>query len=224
MRIILLGPPGSGKGTQALLLSRRYNIPHISAGIVLHQELHKYSELDITYRKIVDTIHGGDLVNDEFINKLIFTRISQNDCLNGFILDGFPRTMIQAISISEKQIKINFIVQFILPDSIIIDRIIGRRVHLKSGRTYHVKFNPPKNFNLDDVTGEVLTIRKDDHEYAIRTRLNKYHQHSQPLINYYKNEAINNKLNYLSIDGNREINEVYQELIKIFLYDINYQK
>lgn len=215
MRIIFLGPPGSGKGTQASLIAQKYNIANISTGIILQQELYKYSKLHTTFHNMTNIINSGDLVNDEFVIKLIIMRINQDDCRNGFILDGFPRTIIQALSIDKYLISMNFVIQFMLPDSVIINRIMGRRIHLSSGRTYHIKFNPPKHHNLDDITGETLTIRKDDRENTIRTRLNKYYQYTNPIINYYKREARKKNIRYLSIDGNRKICEIYEELINI---------
>lgn len=214
MRIIFLGPPGSGKGTQALLIARKYNITNISTGVILRKELYKYSKSHTTHN-IKDIINSGDLVNDEFITRIITTRINEYDCCKGFILDGFPRTITQAISMDKQRIMINFIIQFTLPDAIIIDRIIGRRIHLASGRTYHIKFNPPKNHNLDDITGEILTKRKDDDENIIRIRLNKYHQYTAPLIDYYKKISKKRNIRYLSIDGNRKIYEIYKELTEI---------
>lgn len=213
MRIIFLGPPGSGKGTQAILISRQYNIANISTGIMLQKELYKFSKLNKNYQSITDVINSGNLVSDEFVIKLITTRIKQKDCYNGFLLDGFPRTIIQALSMKQHRISINFVIQFIVPDFVIINRITGRRIHVPSGRIYHITLNPPKNYGLDDITGETLTIRKDDYEDTIRTRLMKYHQHNELLIDYYKKEAKKGNMYYIAIDGNREIYKIYAELV-----------
>lgn len=216
IRIIFLGPPGSGKGTQAHLITSKYNIPNVSAGMMLRQTLTKstYKSCDL-HKNIINVMHSGDLVNDEFMVQLIKTRINQHDCHNGFLLDGFPRTILQARAMKKNKIFVNYIIEFIASDSIIIDRIIGRRIHINSGRTYHIKFDPPKNYGLDDVTGEILTTRKDDNEEAIRKRLSNYHQHTEPVLDYYRQESKNKKMKYFSVDGNRDISEVYKELIDI---------
>ncbi|URJ32722.1 adenylate kinase [Blochmannia endosymbiont of Camponotus sp.] len=216
MRIIFLGPPGSGKGTQAHLIANKYNIPNISTGMMLRQALTRsaYKSYEL-HKNIINIMHSGDLVNDEFMVQLINTRINQNDCRNGFLLDGFPRTILQAKSMKQCKIFINYIIEFFTSDSVIIDRIVGRRIHVSSGRTYHIKFNPPKNYGLDDITGEILTTRKDDHEEAIRKRLSNYHQHTEPVLDYYREESKYKKIKYFSVDGNRAISEIYKELINI---------
>lgn len=218
MRIIFLGPPGSGKGTQAFLIAKKYNIANISTGIMLKEELQKKSfksPVVVAHHRTIDTINSGNLIDDEFVIQLIITRINQADCYNGFILDGFPRTITQALSMNKHQISINFIIQFILPDSVIINRISGRLIHPASGRIYHNILNPPKHYNVDDITGEILVKRADDSKNAIRTRLNKYYQYTEPLINYYKQESMKKTIHYVSVDGNRKINEIYKELIDI---------
>ncbi|URJ23507.1 adenylate kinase [Blochmannia endosymbiont of Camponotus sp. C-003] len=216
IRIIFLGPPGSGKGTQAHLITNKYNIPNISTGMMLRQTIHNSSYQSYELNKnIKNIIHAGDLVNDEFMLQLVNTRISQRDCRNGFLLDGFPRTILQAKSMKKYEIFVNYIIEFFISDSVIIDRIIGRRIHVSSGRTYHIKFNPPKNYGLDDITGEVLTTRKDDHEEAIRQRLHNYYQHTAPVSDYYRKESKDKKIKYFAVDGNRDISEIYKELINI---------
>lgn len=215
MRIVFLGPPGSGKGTQARLIAHQCNIANISTGMMLQQEQSKYSASHIINQEIINTINSGHLVNDAFITKLIFTRIQQDDCRHGFILDGFPRTIAQAIFMDENKISIDFVIQFILLDSIIIHRIMGRRIHLPSGRTYHTIFCPPKCHDIDDVSGEILTKREDDCEEAIRIRLNTYYQYIAPLINHYKEKEKVGNIRYLSINGNRDVCEIHKELINI---------
>lgn len=222
MRIILLGPPGSGKGTQAFLISQKYRIANISMGVILRQELYRFSQLYVKNTSIINVINTGNLVNDEFVIKLMLMRIKKNDCCNGFILDGFPRTITQALSINQHKIPINFVIQFSVPDSVIIHRISGRQVHIPSGRIYHTTLNPPKNYGLDDITGEILTKRKDDCENAIRVRLNKYYRHNESLIDYYTKEAKRGNIYFYSIDGSQEIYKIYKELIDIFIYKHKY--
>ncbi|URJ32977.1 adenylate kinase [Candidatus Blochmannia vicinus] len=216
MRIIFLGPPGSGKGTQAHLISNQYNIPNISTGTMLRQSFPKnpYQPHNIQ-KNVINAMHTGNLVNDDFIVQLINRRINKNDCCNGFLLDGFPRTILQAEFMNKYKIFVNYIIEFVVSDSIVINRITGRRIHVDSGRTYHTQFNPPKIYGLDDITGESLTTRKDDCEQAIRKRLNNYYQYTEPVLDYYRNESKSKKIKYFSIDGNRKITEIYEELISL---------
>lgn len=218
MRIIFLGPPGSGKGTQANLISNKYDIPNITAGEILKKSFLKknQSSLNLGFQKNMNIINSGNLVNDEVVIKLIIDRISQNDCKYGFILDGFPRTINQAISIVQNGIFIDFVIEFYMPDSVVIERIAGRQIHALSGRIYHIKFNPPQRYGLDDATGDKLIMREDDDVNIIRQRLKQYRQCTLPLSNYYKKQVQRNIIKYFSINGNRQINQIYQELIKIF--------
>lgn len=218
MRIIFLGPPGSGKGTQANLISNQYNIPNITAGEILKQSFleNTQSSLNLVCQKNINKINSGNLVSDELVIKLIINQIRKNDCKHGFILDGFPRTIKQAMSIIQNNIAIDFVIEFYMPDSAIIERIVGRQIHAVSGRIYHIKFNPPKRCGLDDVTGDRLIVRKDDDENIIRQRLNQYRQYTLPLSNYYKQQAQQNIIKYYVINSNRQINKIYQELIEIF--------
>lgn len=212
MRIILLGAPGAGKGTQAQFIMEKYGIPQISTGDMLRAAVKSGSELGLQAKELMD---NGKLVTDALVIALVKERIKQDDCRNGFLLDGFPRTIPQADAMKEAGITVDFVLEFDVPDEIIVDRIIGRRVHAGSGRVYHVKYNPPKTENKDDVTGEELTIRKDDQEETVRKRLVEYHQLTAPLIQYYQKEAQMSDVEYNRIDGTRPVSEVSQELARI---------
>lgn len=212
MRIILLGAPGAGKGTQAQFIMEKYGIPQISTGDMLRAAVKSGSELGLQAKELMD---NGKLVTDALVIALVKERIKQDDCRNGFLLDGFPRTIPQADAMKEAGITVDFVLEFDVPDEIIVDRIIGRRVHADSGRVYHVKYNPPKTENKDDVTGEELTIRKDDQEETVRKRLVEYHQLTAPLIQYYQKEAQMSDVKYNRIDGTRPVSEVSQELARI---------
>ena len=212
MRIILLGAPGAGKGTQAQFIMEKYGIPQISTGDMLRAAVKSGSELGLQAKELIE---NGKLVTDALVIALVKERIKQDDCRNGFLLDGFPRTIPQADAMKEAGITVDFVLEFDVPDEIIVDRIIGRRVHAGSGRVYHVKYNPPKTENKDDVTGEELTIRKDDQEETVRKRLVEYHQLTAPLIQYYQKEAQMSDVKYNRIDGTRPVSEVSQELARI---------
>ena len=212
MRIILLGAPGAGKGTQAQFIMEKSGIPQISTGDMLRAAVKSGSELGLQAKELMD---NGKLVTDALVIALVKERIKQDDCRNGFLLDGFPRTIPQADAMKEAGITVDFVLEFDVPDEIIVDRIIGRRVHAGSGRVYHVKYNPPKTENKDDVTGEELTIRKDDQEETVRKRLVEYHQLTAPLIQYYQKEAQMSDVKYNRIDGTRPVSEVSQELARI---------
>ncbi|MDO8895158.1 adenylate kinase [Nitrosomonas sp.] len=182
MRVILLGGPGAGKGTQANYIKEHFGVPQISTGDMLRSAVKAGTELGIMAKKIMDS---GGLVSDDIIINLVKERIAQPDCVNGFLFDGFPRTIPQADAMKAAGVPIDFVVEIDVADAEIIKRMSGRRVHPASGRTYHVDFNPPKAHGRDDVTGEPLMQRDDDKEETVRKRLEVYHQQTEPLIDYY---------------------------------------
>ncbi|AKM48441.1 adenylate kinase [Edwardsiella anguillarum] len=209
MRIILLGAPGAGKGTQAQFIMEKYGIPQISTGDMLRAAVKAGSELGKQAKAIMD---AGKLVTDELVIALVKERIAQEDCRSGFLLDGFPRTIPQADAMKEAGINVDYVLEFAVPDELIVDRIIGRRVHPGSGRVYHIKFNPPQVEGKDDVTGEDLMTRKDDQEGTVRKRLVEYHQQTAPLIGYYGQEAQAGNTRYVKIDGTQSVDRVRAEL------------
>ncbi|WP_421862035.1 adenylate kinase [Motiliproteus sp.] len=186
MRIILLGAPGAGKGTQAQYITEKYSIPQISTGDMLRAAVKAGTPLGKQAKEVMD---AGQLVSDEIIIGLVKERIAESDCANGFLFDGFPRTIPQADALKEAGVKIDAVVEIDVADEEIVKRMSGRRVHPGSGRTYHVTFNPPKVEGKDDVTGEDLVQRADDNEATVRDRLGVYHEQTAPLITYYKGWA-----------------------------------
>lgn len=182
MRLILLGPPGAGKGTQAAFICEKYAIPQISTGDMLRAAVKTGSPVALEAKKVMDS---GALVSDEIIIALVKERIGQSDCANGFLFDGFPRTIPQADALKTAGVAINAVLEIDVPDTSIIERMSGRRVHLASGRTYHLKFNPPKVDGKDDATGEALIQRADDSEETVRHRLSVYKEQTRPLIDFY---------------------------------------
>ncbi|MFA6397214.1 MAG: adenylate kinase, partial [Sulfurimonas sp.] len=182
MKIILLGAPGAGKGTQAQFLTKAFDIPQISTGDMLRAAIKAGSELGTLAKSVMD---AGKLVTDEIIIGLVKERIAQDDCKNGFLLDGFPRTVPQADALKEAGVAIDAVIEIDVPDSEIVKRMSGRRAHLASGRTYHVMYNPPKIEGKDDETGEDLVQRDDDKEEIVLGRLSVYHELTQPLVAYY---------------------------------------
>jgi len=211
VRIILLGPPGAGKGTQASMISKKFDIPQISTGDMLRSAIHEGTELGKSAKKIMD---NGGLVSDELILNLVQARINQNDCKKGYLFDGFPRTIVQADGISKSKIYIDYVIEIKVKDDEIIKRMSGRRVHLQSGRTYHIDFNPPKVEGKDDETGEELIQRDDDQENTVRKRLDVYRRETSPLVDYYKtlSNKDNSEVNYLSIDGMKEVKDVTKDI------------
>jgi len=182
MRLILLGPPGAGKGTQANYIKEAFGIPQISTGDMLRAAVKAGTPLGLAAKKIMDS---GALVSDDIIIGLVRDRLCQTDCVNGYLFDGFPRTIPQAEAMKDAAVPIDYVLEIDVPDSAIIERMSGRRVHPASGRTYHVKFNPPKVPGKDDVTGEPLIQRDDDKEDTVRHRLAVYHAQTEPLVAYY---------------------------------------
>lgn len=183
MRTILLGPPGAGKGTQAAFITKRYGIPQISTGDMLRAAVKAGTPLGVAAKKVMD---AGGLVSDEIIINLVKERLTQADCAAGYLFDGFPRTIPQAQAMKDAGVRLDAVVEITVPDEDIIERMSGRRVHVASGRTYHVKFNPPKAEGKDDVTGEPLIQRDDDLEATVRKRLEVYHSQTKPLVDFYK--------------------------------------
>lgn len=182
MRLILLGPPGAGKGTQANFIKEKFGIPQISTGDMLRAAVKAGTPLGIEAKKVMD---AGGLVSDEIIIGLVKDRLQQPDCQAGYMFDGFPRTLPQADALKDAGVKVDVVLQIDVPDEEIIERMSGRRAHLPSGRTYHVKYNPPKVEGKDDVTGEDLVQRDDDREETVRKRLDVYHSQTKPLLDYY---------------------------------------
>lgn len=206
MRIILLGPPGAGKGTQAKFICEAFNIPQISTGDMLRAAVKAGSELG---QKAKSIIEAGQLVPDDLIMALIKERLQQPDCASGFLFDGFPRTIAQAEGFKVLDIPLDYVIQIDLDDEIIVQRLSGRRVHVASGRTYHVDLNPPKVAGHDDITSEPLIQRQDDLPETIRKRLEVYRLQTTPLIEYYRkqaDEAVN--LGYLQVDGSQPVEKV----------------
>ena len=213
MNLIILGPPGAGKGTQATFIASEFNIPHISTGDMLREAIKKGTNLGQKAKEVMD---AGNLVSDDLIIELVKERISESDCSQGFLFDGFPRTIPQAEALEKNNIQIDGVIELKVPDDEILKRMSGRRIHLNSGRTYHVDFNPPLIEGLDDETGEELIIRKDDEPETVRDRLKVYWKQTQPLIEYYLGNKENSKLDYFSVEGTLSVEEIKNN-IKEFL-------
>jgi len=186
MKLILLGPPGAGKGTQANFIKEKFGIPQISTGDMLRAAVKAGTPLGIEAKKVMDS---GGLVSDDIIIGLVKDRLTQDDCKSGYMFDGFPRTIPQAEAMKAAGVAIDFVLEIDVPDSDIVERMSGRRAHLPSGRTYHVKFNPPKVEGKDDETGEPLVQRDDDKEETVKKRLDVYHSQTKPLVAYYSTWA-----------------------------------
>lgn len=208
MRLMLLGAPGAGKGTQAKLLMNHFNIPQISTGDMLRAAITAETPLGLSAKKIMD---AGQLVSDEIMINLVKERLKQADCKNGFLLDGFPRTLPQAEALADANIDLDHIIEIAIDDEEIVKRITGRRTHPASGRVYHVHYNPPKQPDCDDITGEPLMLRDDDREEIIRKRLEIYRQQTAPLINYYRNHKSGS--NYHQVSGEGSVETIFQRII-----------
>lgn len=212
MRLILLGPPGAGKGTQAAYIMEKYNIPQISTGDMLRAAVKAGSELGRQAKSFMDS---GGLVPDDVIIGLVKERIQENDCKNGFLFDGFPRTIPQADALREAGVEIDFVVEIDVDDEEIIKRLSGRRVHPDSGRTYHIDFNPPKTAGIDDVTGEPLIQRDDDKEDTIKKRLEVYHEQTELLVEYYSTQAqnvSNTSPKYVKVSGVGSLDAIKEKI------------
>jgi len=209
MRVILLGSPGSGKGTQAQFITEKYSIPQISTGDMLRAAVRAGTELGIAAKKIMDE---GGLVSDDIILGLIKDRITNADCVNGFLLDGFPRTIAQAEGLIAMGVEIDAVIEIAVEDEHIINRMGGRRVHLESGRSYHIEFNPPKVAGKDDVTGESLIQRDDDKEATVQKRLQVYHEQTMPLVTFYSERAKQGELKFSSVAGVGAVSEITEKV------------
>jgi adenylate kinase len=208
MRLILLGAPGAGKGTQATFICKKFAIPQISTGDMLRAAVKAGSEMGLAAKKVMDT---GALVSDDIIIGLVKERIAQPDCANGFLFDGFPRTIVQADAMKAAGVNLDLVLEIDVPDEAIIERTTGRRVHPASGRTYHVKYNPPKVDGKDDATGEDLIQRVDDEEATVRNRLDVYKKQTLPLIDYYSRWAASGEAHaprYRKISGTGTVEEI----------------
>lgn len=211
MQIILLGAPGAGKGTQAQFISKHLDIPQISTGDMLRAAVANKTELGLKAKVLMAK---GELVPDELILDLVKDRINEKDCENGFLFDGFPRTLDQAGALKEKGVSIDCVIEIIVNDEEIIQRMSGRRVHPASGRTYHIKHNPPKQENIDDATGEPLIQRPDDNEETVKKRLAIYHEQTYPLVEFYKSVS-NDKssTSYVEINGIGSIDDIQSQIL-----------
>jgi len=213
MRLILLGPPGAGKGTQATAITQKFNIPQISTGDMLRAAIKAGTPLGLAAKKLMD---AGNLVSDEVIIALVKDRIAQADCANGFLFDGFPRTLPQAEAMKTANVPIDYVVEIDVADEEIVKRMSGRRAHLPSGRTYHVLFNPPKVAGKDDVTGEDLVQRADDNEATVKNRLEVYHAQTQPLVAYYSQWQASGDARapkYIKVAGSGSVDDIRAKVL-----------
>ncbi|MFT6045847.1 MAG: adenylate kinase [Arenicella sp.] len=213
MRLILLGAPGAGKGTQASFITEKYDIPQISTGDMLRAAVNAGTPLGIQAKQVMKS---GGLVSDELIIELIKDRLQDKDCINGYLLDGFPRTIPQADAMQENGIDVDYVVEISVDDKEIIMRMSGRRAHLASGRTYHVEYNPPKTEGIDDVSGEPLVQRDDDKEETVKHRLDVYHEQTEPLIIYYRDFSKSKKDNapiYVKVEGVGTVDSIREDVL-----------
>jgi adenylate kinase len=212
MRIILLGPPGAGKGTQAQFLKDHFHIPQISTGDMLRTAIKAGTPLG---KKAQNYMDKGQLLPDDVMIDLVKARVKENDCRNGFLLDGFPRTIAQGEALAKAGIDIDHVIEIHVPDEVIVRRMSGRRSHLASGRTYHIVYNPPKIEGFDDHTGEPLTQREDDREETVRKRLKIYHESTYPLVSFYQHQAQEkSNVAYHRIDGEHSVPQVSRSIAR----------
>jgi len=214
MRIILLGAPGAGKGTQAQFLTTKYDIPQISTGDMLRAAVKAGTPLGLEAKKVMD---AGELISDEIIIGLVKERVAQSDCVNGYLLDGFPRTIPQADAMKEHNINVDYVVEIDVDDGEIVQRMAGRRMHMASGRSYHIKYNPPKIEGKDDVTGEDLVQREDDKEETVMQRLEVYHSQTKPLIDYYSGWAVSEDAKvpiYVKVKGVGSLEDIRDSIFR----------
>lgn len=209
MRLVLLGCPGAGKGTQAKFITKEFDIPQISTGDILRNAVNAGTPLG---KQVKQTMEDGKLVSDDIMIQLVKERFKQPDCKNGFLLDGYPRTIPQAESLKKNNIDLDYVIELQVPDDELIKRLSGRRVHPGSGRIYHVMYNPPKNAERDDETQEPLVQRPDDQEDTVRHRLSVYHQQTSPLVDYYKNQK---STRFVPIDGTGSLEEVKNRIFTV---------
>jgi len=212
-KILLLGPPGAGKGTQADIICELINIPKISTGDMLRSAIASGSELG---KKVTDIMKSGSLVSDQIIIELILDRIAQDDCVNGFLFDGGIRTVGQADLCVENNIEFTHVIEIKVDDDVIVDRMSGRRVHPGSGRNYHIVYQPPKNEGVDDITGEPLIQREDDMPETVKRRLQVYQHETKPLVDYYQSQENKSSLKYITVDGSQSVGKVFEDIEQNF--------
>ena len=210
MKVLLLGAPGAGKGTQAQFITREFGIPQISTGDMLRAAIKAGTPLGLEAKKIMD---AGGLVRDDIIIGMVKERIAQPDCAHGFLFDGFPRTLAQAEAMVAAGVDLDAVVEIDVPDAAIVERMSGRRVHLPSGRTYHVKYNPPKGAGKDDETGEDLVQRDDDKEETVKKRLAVYHEQTEVLVDFYSKLTGEHAPRYIKVDGTQPVETVKENVI-----------
>lgn len=210
MKVLLLGAPGAGKGTQAQFITQAFGIPQISTGDMLRAAIKAGTPLGLEAKKIMD---AGGLVRDDIIIGMVKERIAEPDCANGFLFDGFPRTLAQAEAMVAAGVNLDAVVEIDVPDSAIVERMSGRRVHLPSGRTYHVKYNPPKVAGKDDETGGDLVQRDDDKEETVKKRLAVYHEQTEVLVGFYSKLTGENAPRYIKVDGTQSVETVKENVI-----------
>ncbi|WP_280538709.1 adenylate kinase [Chromohalobacter sp. 11-W] len=213
MRLILLGAPGAGKGTQAQFICEHFDIPQISTGDMLRTAVKEESELGL---KVKEIMNSGGLVSDDIIISLVKERIAQPDCANGFLFDGFPRTIPQADAMKDANVKLDHVLEVAVDDEEIVKRLAGRRVHPGSGRVYHIDYQPPQEEGKDDVTGEAIVLRDDDQESTVRNRLSVYHEQTEPLVKYYREWAQQDPQSapaYHRVEGTGSVESIRQQVL-----------